>query len=79
MLELSDPVCVAPDEEEPDLNPRQEGVQEIQLVFLDAKFYKRHKGLVGKQVVAVGTLFGGHSGHHHSPVLLTVTTLTKAQ
>ncbi len=30
---------------------------------------------VGKKVLATGTLFGEHAGHHHTPVLLTVHTL----
>jgi hypothetical protein len=38
--------------------------------------YAAYKELVGKRVVASGTLFGAITGHHHTPVLLTVRTLS---
>jgi hypothetical protein len=34
-----------------------------------------YKDLVGKKVIAKGTLFAGISAHHHTSVLLTVSTL----
>jgi hypothetical protein len=69
---------VEQDSKDPDLNPAQGDVRRIQLVFLDAKAYQTDKELVGKKVIASGTLFGEHTGHHHTPVLLTVKTLKKA-
>jgi hypothetical protein len=78
LLDLSRAVCVDEDKAEPDLNPAQKDVRRVQLV-LDGTAYKTHKDLVGKQVVATGTLFGRHTGHHHTPVLLTVSTLAKAE
>ena len=41
--------------------------------------YKEYIDLVGKQVTATGTLFGEHTGHHHTPVLLTVRQLAEAK
>jgi hypothetical protein len=73
-LDLPESVCVNEDKTEPDLNPKQSGIHEIQLV-LQPEQYQRHKGMVGRQVLATGTLFGEHTGHYHSPVLLTVRTL----
>jgi hypothetical protein len=74
---LSDPICVDQDKMDPDLNRAQKDIHKIQLVFRNADRYKSQKDLVGKRVVANGTLFGSHTGHHHTPVLLTVSTLTK--
>jgi hypothetical protein len=73
-LDLPESVCVNQDKTEPDLNPKQSGIHEIQLV-LQPEQYQRHKGMVGRKVLATGTLFGEHTGHHHTPVLLTVRTL----
>lgn len=78
LLNLSRPICVRADETEP-LNSEQKDVLRIQLVFPDASVYKTKKELVGKNVVAEGTLFGSHTGHHHTRVLLTVRNLRKAE
>ena len=75
VLELSRPICVNEDAKEPNLNYAQKGVQLIQLVFLDRKMFVTYKDLLGKKVVAKGTLFAGISAHHHTHVLLTVSTL----
>jgi hypothetical protein len=74
-VQLSRPVCVGEDEKEPDLNPAKNDVGSIQLV-LAPDAYAAYKELVGKRVVASGTLFGAITGHHHTPVLLTVRTLS---
>jgi hypothetical protein len=74
-VKLSEPICVAEDEKEPDLNPAKKGVGRIQLV-LSPDAYAAYKELVGKRVVVSGTLFGAITGHHHTPVLLTVLTLS---
>ncbi|HTR66172.1 MAG TPA: DUF4431 domain-containing protein [Terriglobales bacterium] len=75
-LDLPATVCVNEDRTKPGLNPGQRDVHEIQLV-LQPEQYSQHKALVGGRVVATGTLFGEHTGHHHTPVLLTVRTLEK--
>jgi hypothetical protein len=74
-VKLSRPVCVGEDEKEPDLNPAKMGVGSIQLV-LSPEAYAAYKELVGKRVMVSGTLFGAITGHHHTPVLLTVRTLS---
>jgi len=75
-LELPASICVNEDQAQPDLNPRQSGIHEIQLV-LEPKQYQQCKGMVGSRVVAIGTLFGEHTAHHHTPVLLIVRALAK--
>lgn|SRR5215471_10907545 len=79
LLDLSQPHCVDADAVQPDLNPAQKNIRTIQLVFLDHSIYKTQANLVGKRVVVTGTLFGEHTGHHHTPVLLTVKTLAAAE
>jgi hypothetical protein len=76
-VKLSKPICVGEDEKEPDLNLAKKDVGSIQLV-LAPDAYAAYKELVGKRVVASGTLFGAITAHHHTPVLLTVRTLSTA-
>lgn len=78
LLKLSQPVCVNEDKSEPSLNPAHDDIRSVQLV-LTGEAYKKYKTLVGKRVVATGTLFGEHTGHHHTPVLLTVSGLTHVE
>jgi len=78
LLNLPKPICVNQDNTEPDLNPMQENVRRVQLV-LDPSVYKQYGNLVGKRITVTGTLFGAHTGHHHTPVLVTVKTLQKAK
>jgi hypothetical protein len=74
-LDLSLPICVNPDPEDPDLNYAQKDVRSVQLVFLKHKMFVTNNNLVGKKVTARGTLFAGITAHHHASVLLTVSTL----
>lgn len=75
-LDLPESVCINESKTEPDLNPEQSSIHEIQLV-LQPEQYQQHKGMVGRKILAAGTLFGEHTGHHHTPVLLTVRTLNE--
>lgn len=72
LLELAHPVCV--NEDPAGLGSPQNDMQVVQLV-IDPSLYKSHAKLIGRQLTAIGTLFGSHTGHHHTPVLLTVSTL----
>jgi len=76
LLVLPQPICIDADKTEPDFNLSQKDIRQIQLVFLDTNAYQIYAKLVGKNVVANGTLFGAHTGHQHTPVLLTVKSLT---
>jgi hypothetical protein len=78
LIELHSPVCVSGDKAGPDLNPSQDRVTEIQLV-LTPEEYQTYKGMVGREVIARGTLFGAHTGHHHTPVLLTAKSIEPAK
>jgi hypothetical protein len=76
-LDLSAAVCVNEDRLEPDLNQAQDGVRKIQLV-LQFDQYQRYKKLMGRNVIAAGTLFQEITAHHHAPLLLTIRTLEEA-
>lgn len=77
LLSLSKLVCVDQDNEQPDLNPAHKNIRELQLV-IPAEFYTRFHSLIGQRVSVSGTLFGGHTARHHTPVLVTVKSLAKA-
>jgi uncharacterized protein YecT (DUF1311 family) len=54
-----------------------EGVKQVQLGFAYGE--TAHKQLIGKDVVATGTLFHAHTGHHYTDVVLMVRSIeTKA-
>ena len=77
LLNLDSPICLDVDKSAPDLRPNQKNVRTVQLI-LEEGMYERFKLLLGKEVVARGSLFAAHTGHHHTPVLLTVSNLEQA-
>ena len=77
-VRLAEPICFVgtPGDE---LNGEDVvGVKLVQLV-LPHDEYKTHVRLVHKTVKATGTFFRAQTGHHHTPVLLTVTRLELAK
>ena len=73
VLVLSRPVCVTASPEGEIQWEFQSRVTEIQLA--PGKHWERTKSLVGQRVLAEGTLFGAHTGHHMTPVLLEVRAI----
>ena len=73
ILRLAKPVCVKADEGS-DFNVERSRVTSVQLV-LEADMFAKYRGLLGKRVRAMGTLFGEHTAHHFTPVLLDVTAV----
>ena len=61
-----------------DLTYEREGTALIQLAVSSAQF-ARCEGLVGKVVSAVGRVFPARTTHHHTPVLLNVSTLSEVK
>lgn len=74
ILVLKNPADVRADPDS-DLNTDSfEGVKEVQLVI----FPKRkiaYKHLIGKNILARGTLYQRHTGHHYTDVVLTVISV----
>ena len=73
ILRLAKPVCVNADGGS-DFNVERSRVTDVQLV-LEADMFAKYRGLLGKRVRAMGTLFGEHTAHHFTPVLLDVTAV----
>ena len=78
VLNLSHPACVNEDPKDSDLSYAQKDVRAVQLVLLDHKMYVTYKDLIGKKVIAKGTLFAGITAHHHTPLLLNLSTVRAA-
>lgn len=74
VLKLAKPICVNPDEDS-DFNLKRSEVSDVQLV-LEPGMFKKYRHLVGKRVTTRGTLFGEHTAHHFTPVLLDVTEMS---
>lgn len=77
LLVLPSPACV--DANTKDFEPAQRTVSRIQLVFRGEKWYRIYRSLLGKRVIATGTLFAGFNIHHKTPVLLTVQRLARGK
>jgi len=60
------------------VNEAKKGIRRIQPVLHDEDAYDKYHRLLGKRVVATGTLYG-NTAHHKTPVLLDVHTLAKAK
>jgi len=73
VLELKTPICVNADSEN-EYNPQQSGVKDIQLAFSEEKF-KSSRALLNKTVSVSGTLFGEHTQHHFTKVLMIVSEI----
>jgi hypothetical protein len=75
ILKLAEPICVNADDEN-DFNVRRSSVTDVQLVVLDRSVYSKHRELLGRRAKVTGTLFGEHTAHHFTPVLLSLTGIT---
>lgn len=54
-------------------------IREMQLVIRKDTDWKTVRRRMGKRVIVTGTLFGAHTGHHRTKVLLDVTQIRAAQ
>jgi hypothetical protein len=74
LLRLDRQACT---EESPDsAHAARIGLQLMQLVFDPATHpYDKYRPLMGKHIVARGSLFTAQTGHHHTEVLITVSEL----
>jgi hypothetical protein len=76
-VRLAEPICFVGTPGDAVNGEDVAGVDLVQLVLTHDE-YKTHGRLVGQNVKATGTFFHWHTGHHHTPVLLTVTRLERA-
>src|SRR5689334_22586819 len=69
-LDLPTAICMSPGAD--DIDVAKTGIRQIQLVLRDQADLDRLRPFLGKKVAIRGTLFGEMTGHHHTPVLLSV-------
>ena len=69
VLHLAAPICVSASSDWEE----ETGVSDVQLVI--ANGYSQYRKLLGRRVVVNGTMFRAHTGHHHTKVLLTVSSI----
>jgi len=77
LLSLVQPICVNKDSHNPDINVAYKNVHSIELVLPNSEYYRKHANLVGHKVLAIGTLLGQITTHHHTHVLLTVSSIKR--
>lgn len=77
-LALAQPICLAKTPRDESTGKDIAGVKLVQLIVTHGE-YQSHARLVGKRVKTTGTLFTAHTGHHHTAVLMQVTTLEQAK
>jgi hypothetical protein len=81
ILRLSRPVCVAGDM----FADRMQRIDRVQIFPADADtgnqpLWADLRRLVGRPVIVEGREpFGAHTGHHHAPLLLPVTRISRAR
>ncbi len=74
LLHLLTPITVSANglKEYPINNETETNVTELQLVFMGDGDYPQYRKFVSQRVKVVGMLFHQFTGHHHTPVLITV-------
>ena len=72
VLHLAQPICVSASSDW----EKETGVSDLQLVFANRR-NPYGKSLRGRKVDVTGTLFRAHTGHHHTKVLLTVSSIKR--
>ena len=72
VLHLAQPICVSASSDW----EKETGVSDLQLVFANGR-NPYGKSLRGRKVGVTGTLFRAHTGHHHTKVLLTVSSIKR--
>ena len=66
MIILKEPICTEISAQEVVYEPFT-GEKEIQIALRE---YHTHKNLLNKEVTVTGTLFGAHTGHHYTKILI---------
>jgi hypothetical protein len=71
VLLLDSPICVTGDPKDELNSESEDDVKRVQLVFLDGKI---RTDLLHKEASITGTLFHAETGHHHTAVLIQVSS-----
>jgi hypothetical protein len=74
ILNLDKSVCVKARAGD-DFDVEVSHLRDLQLVLGNNNYYQRAKELLSRKIIVTGVLFGAHTGHHHTPVLMDVKNL----
>jgi hypothetical protein len=74
ILHLDKPVCVKGRAGD-DFDVAVSHLTDLQLVLGNDDYYRQAKKFLARKVIVTGVLFGAHTGHHHTPVLLDVKNI----
>lgn len=78
VLMLPRPVCVDGRSGDP-VNVAMTNIRRVQLVFENQESYETYRRILRRRAVVTGLLFGAITAHHHTDVLLIVTTIGPVQ
>lgn len=78
LLHLDAPVDVA-GKAQNEFDQPQRNLRDFQLAPTSDALFAAARRMVGRRVIVTGTLFGEHTGHHHTPVLISVERLRSAR
>ena len=76
-LNLGQPLCTNQSEDASNVSVHD--VSLLQLLFTNAEMYQTHRSLLDTNVKVTGYLFSATTGHHHTPVMLQVTSMEPVQ
>jgi hypothetical protein len=74
ILHLDIPICVKARAGD-DFDVAVSHLTDLQLVLGNDDYYRQVKKFLTTKVIVTGVLFGAHTGHHHTPVLLDVKNI----
>lgn len=69
-IALPEPGCIDAGTSTDGMEPAEQNLARIQLVFLNSNAYRQLRPFLGKDMACRGSLFHASTGHHHTPVLL---------
>ncbi len=73
ILTVQAPVCMDSD----DADMRVKETRQIHVYSSQAALHKQLAGLKGRTVTVRGKVFGGHTSHHHAPIVMDVSKIDK--
>jgi hypothetical protein len=76
ILALTKPACVNRNDRA-DQAIAESGIRRMQLVIRNNAHWKIVRRLMGKRAAVTGTLFHWETGHHHTKVLIDVTSIRR--
>jgi hypothetical protein len=80
ILKLDNPICIImPDMSDITDKSVMRDIKEVSLFFPENDVYKKYKRLKHKRVLVTGEIWAAYTGHHHTPILITVLDISPAK